>query len=202
MTAITRASAKQYFETGDYPTQSQFADTLDSVIFQIGTSAQVITSDVSAAGKFDLSGNLNVLASANTALSGNLVVSGAVTMQNFAAAGTAWTPGYSGFSVVPTGAVASYQKMGKLIVVSYRDTANGTSNAVTYTITGLPFAAVTQTPPLNVIVTDNSVQAAGTVQVAGTTATMTKGAATGGGGFTASGNKACSGFIITYETTT
>lgn len=79
MTAITRASAKSYFITGARPTQAQFADVFDSTIFQVGTSAQTITSDVSALGKVDVTGatTLNALTVANSALTtltGNLTV--------------------------------------------------------------------------------------------------------------------------------
>lgn len=38
MTIVTRVSAKQYFETGDKPTQAQFGDFIDSALFYEDTS--------------------------------------------------------------------------------------------------------------------------------------------------------------------
>lgn len=53
---------------------------------------------------------------------------------------SAWTPGYTGFSVNPT-ATARYRKIGaKGVEVQYQTTAYGTSNATGFTITGLPIA--------------------------------------------------------------
>lgn len=77
MTQQTRSVLYSYFETGDRPTQSQFADLIDSSLNIATTSAQYITSDISAGGTVDVSGNLTVLNSALTNLTGNLTVAGA-----------------------------------------------------------------------------------------------------------------------------
>lgn len=79
MTTQTPAILKTYFETGDRPTQAQFADLIDSSVNQVATSAQIITSDVSALAKLDVGGNFTVKASAQSNLSGNVIVSGALT---------------------------------------------------------------------------------------------------------------------------
>lgn len=42
MTTVTKTSAKAYFTTGAYPTQSQFGDFIDSCIFSAESSAQSI----------------------------------------------------------------------------------------------------------------------------------------------------------------
>lgn len=56
------------------------------------------------------------------------------------AAGTSFTPGFTGFSANPTSVAATYTLVGKLCFVSITMAA-GTSNASTFTITGLPFNA-------------------------------------------------------------
>lgn len=53
---------------------------------------------------------------------------------------TTWTPGFTGFATPPTTAAATYQKFGGMVAVSFVQNALGTSNANTFTITGLPFA--------------------------------------------------------------
>lgn len=110
MTEQTRAQLYTFFQVGDRPTQSQFADLIDSSLNLADSSAQTITSDVSClgslsvngtftinntstttgnsnvsgnllvAGNSQLSGNLNVLASANSSLTGNLIVTGPTTL--------------------------------------------------------------------------------------------------------------------------
>ncbi len=51
MTAVNRATLYSYFNAGDKPTESQFDDLIDSNLNLATTSAQVITSDVSANGR-------------------------------------------------------------------------------------------------------------------------------------------------------
>jgi len=76
MTAVNRATLYTYFETGDIPSQAQFANLIDSNLNIATTSAQAITADVSALGKLDVTGALTVKGGSATALTGNLVVSG------------------------------------------------------------------------------------------------------------------------------
>lgn len=53
-----------------------------------------------------------------------------------------WAPAPTGFSAVPTNTVYNYRFVGKEIVIRYREQANGTSNATTFTATA-PFTALT-----------------------------------------------------------
>ncbi len=50
--------------------------------------------------------------------------------------------GFTGFSANPTGVVARYKKIGKTCFFNI-SMSNGTSNATTFTITGLPFTSAT-----------------------------------------------------------
>lgn len=58
MTAVNRATLYTYFETGDFPSQQQFANLIDSNLNLATTSAQAITADVSALGKLDITGQI------------------------------------------------------------------------------------------------------------------------------------------------
>lgn len=82
MTAQTRATLYTYFATGAKPTAAQFANLVDSNLNIATTSGQAITSDVSALGKLDVTGNFSVNASALTALTGNVIVSGTTSISN------------------------------------------------------------------------------------------------------------------------
>lgn len=75
MTAINRAALYAYFLTGLKPTQSQFADLVDSCLNLATTSAQSIASDVTVSGNFIIS------SSAKLTISGNLAVSGATNLK-------------------------------------------------------------------------------------------------------------------------
>jgi len=118
-----------------------------------------------------------------------------------ASAWAAWTPGWTGFSVNPT-VVARYQTIGKTCNVYLTTTANGTSNATTFTITGLPV-----TPSSNIVgtlffpclVTNAGTNQLGIAEVnpSSTTITMTASAALGA--WTATGNKAAY-LNFSYET--
>lgn len=82
---LTRTSAKGYFETNDKPTQAQFAELFEGIVFQQGTSAQFVQSNVSAQGNWDfkkdvtVSGALTISASSQANFSGNVIVSGVPT---------------------------------------------------------------------------------------------------------------------------
>lgn len=52
MTAQNRTVLKAYFETGDRPTQGQFADTIDSFLSLTDTAAQTVKSNVAVSGAF------------------------------------------------------------------------------------------------------------------------------------------------------
>lgn len=88
MTAQTRSQLYQYFITGAFPTQAQFANLIDSSLNLAEVSAQVITSDVSALGKVDVNGNFTVKGSALTTLSGNVNIGGALLVSAAGGAST------------------------------------------------------------------------------------------------------------------
>lgn len=243
---LTRTSAKQYFEQGDKPTQSQFAELFEGVVFQSGVSAQAVQSNVSAAGQWEflkdisVSGNVsaktlnisgaqstgaltvngvgtfksdvsvsgNITAVANITVSntvsagnlnvGNLTGTGTISL-NFPASSSTWSPGYTGFAVNPTD-TATYQKIGKRVFINIVNTVPGTSNATTFTITGLPFTPNSSNIyPVYAADAGTVVFSTATVAAASTTITMTKGAAGGGGGWTNSGNKFAN-ISLSYET--
>lgn len=78
MTAQTPTTLKSYFQAGDRPTQTQFADTIDSFINVVQTSGQSIVSDISALGDVVVSGALTVQNSAMTTLTGNVNIGGSL----------------------------------------------------------------------------------------------------------------------------
>lgn len=75
MTAQNRAQLYTYFQTGDFPNQAQFQNLIDSSLNIVDTSAQVISSDVSALrslyvrGDFSVSGKCSAAAIYGTTLS-------------------------------------------------------------------------------------------------------------------------------------
>lgn len=109
---------------------------------------------------------------------------------------TTWTPTFTGFSVDPT-VSASYRIEGKKLFIHMTTTANGTSNATTFTITNLPVAPVYQTIRLCYI-TNNNVPAAGRYVITAGSTTMTFSATPAAGAFTASGGKGA-GFEAVLE---
>lgn len=74
---ITRTSAKQYFETNDKPTQAQFAEVFEGIVFQAGASAQAVASNVSAAGRWDFLKDISVSGNVSAA---TLNVAGVATI--------------------------------------------------------------------------------------------------------------------------
>src|SRR3990167_546959 len=109
--------------------------------------------------------------------------------------GSAWTDfsgsvGFTGFSANPTDLVARYKKIGNTCFVQINMTA-GTSNATTFTITGLPFtsAAILQFVP-TLRPTDNSAISNTSAWASISTSTTTLIMALGGAAsWTASGTK-------------
>lgn len=68
-----------------------------------------------------------------------------------------FTPTFTGFSVIPTGFTSRYCQIGKLVVWSYAPVTQGTSNAVTFTMS-IPVTAASFTyVPANTRVKDNGV---------------------------------------------
>lgn len=113
-----------------------------------------------------------------------------------APAWSAWVPGFTGFSVNPTVSQARYATVGKLCFLYYWESVVGTSNATSFTITGVPVTAAATNPPLMCIVTDNGITqtSPGYCIPSGTTLTFAKGL--GGAGFTAAGGKGAQLFVV------
>lgn len=80
MTAQPPSVLYGYFSAGDRPTQQNYTDLIDSSINQLATTAQIITSDVSALSKLDINGALTVKASSLTNLTGNITIGGLATV--------------------------------------------------------------------------------------------------------------------------
>ena len=115
---------------------------------------------------------------------------------------TTYTPTYSGCSVDPTVAEARYTLNGKMCTVTIRNSAVGTSNATSKTIT-LPFAAAdTGTQVGYIVCTDNNTNRHGIIrtQVNSNVANLFLTNSTGVvlSAWTASGNWNCQ-FTFTYE---
>lgn len=111
-----------------------------------------------------------------------------------------WTPTYTGFSADPTPSLAHFAVNGRICFVEYAESALGTSNVATFTIT-LPIACAQNNALIMCRVSDNGAAVAqpgrGVTLAASTTLTMGK-TLTANGGFTTSGGK---GALITgfYE---
>ena len=67
MAKQNRTTLKNYFQTGDKPSQAQYADLIDSKI----NLSESNTGDITLTGKIDLTGNLT--ASGNISASGNIL---------------------------------------------------------------------------------------------------------------------------------
>lgn len=83
MTISNKTTLKTYFETNDKPTQSQFADFIDSCLNLAETSSQTILSNVTVSGNLSVTG----IVSAGT-LSLNSLSTGIVSASNINATGT------------------------------------------------------------------------------------------------------------------
>lgn len=108
--------------------------------------------------------------------------------------------GFTGFSANPTINNAVYKKIGRTCIMSINLTA-GTSNATTFTITGMPFTSSANSM-INVVSGTNNTAYSGAVDAvvsAGTT-TLTLRLSGNASGWTNSGSKGMQGVII-YETT-
>jgi len=114
----------------------------------------------------------------------------------------AWTDfsgsiGYTGFTGSVTTTLALYKRIGKTIFINIQ--ATGTSNATSFTITGLPATAKnTITYTQYMLGTDNGGNVTCVGSIAGTTLSLFNGVAAGN--WTNSGSKAFNGQFF-YETT-
>lgn len=230
MTAQTPTVLKTYFVTSAKPTQQQFANLIDSGINIVTSALQTITggiyinssaaiaqtlavSGATSLKSVSVSGNVTINGGniALTGATGNistigaistsaLSATGAVTLTNFPATSTSFSPGFTGFSANPT-VTATYQKIGKRCFINIITTGDGTSNATSFTMTGLPFAAA-QTTFGTTAATDNGSSTAAVFQVSSGTQVITLGKGTSvSGTWTNSGSKS-SNVCFSYETTT
>lgn len=110
-----------------------------------------------------------------------------------------FTGTFTGFSSGTVTVTVNYRVVGGIAFVAVPSLTNVNSNSISLTMTGIPAAIA----PLYgfrtiVLVRDSAVDAFGSVAigVGGTTLLFTKGATTGAGGFTASGEKGLSSPLI------
>lgn len=116
-----------------------------------------------------------------------------------------WTPTLTGWSADPTNSIYRYRKLGKLVVVSIRQTTAGTSNATTKSITA-PVAAATITNMIwaaTCSATDNGTDLAASSQVSiasgSSTINFAKDLSTITGGWTAAGGHKIKYCTLIYE---
>lgn len=133
-------------------------------------------------------GAKSIVTKAGTALAGSEIADGMVAeliydgtnfqLQSESSEWTAFTAGFTGFSVNPSGVTSRYKRIGKIVFVNIDMTA-GTSNATGFTITGLPFTSAAYNQWFySVLGTDNGAvtPATGLVSAGSTTLTLCKGA--------------------------
>lgn len=109
------------------------------------------------------------------------------------------TLGYTGFSANPATQEFRYRISGKQVTL-VGITALGTSNATTFTLTGLPAGISPRALVLSaMIVIDNGARLNGRAQISAGTTTVTLFATAAAGNFTASGNKGIDNLILIWE---
>lgn len=113
---------------------------------------------------------------------------------------TAFTPTFTGFSAVPSTILAFYKKIGKTCFINIASN-QGTSNATTFTITGLPFAADHGVWTPFSFAYDNSGNSicVGSINAASTTLTLYHTTGSLANGWTAANGKGIN-MQFTYET--
>lgn len=122
-------------------------------ITNITGNAATVTTNANLTGDVTSSGNATTLATVNANVGsfgsatqvpsytvnakGLITAASNITITGIATAWAAWTPGYTGFSVDPT-YTARYCTVGNICHIHLAIITFGTSNATTFTITGLP----------------------------------------------------------------
>lgn len=103
----------------------------------------------------------------------------------------------TGFAAPLTG-VARYVRHGHIVHL-YLPTLSGTSNATTFTLTGIPLQAMPSHDAIHAArITDNGTAAMGIATMAAKSGTITLAATAAGGAFTGSGTKAVANQVLTY----
>lgn len=131
-----------------------------------------------------------------------LITNGSGTLSFLAGAWTSFsgTIGYTGFSGTPTTNFALYKKIGRTVFINI--SMSGTSNATSFTITGLPFTCANANTFVGFqFCLDASANNICSASISGTTATLYFGTASNATGWTNSGTKNFAGSFF-YETTT
>lgn len=92
MTISTKTTLKTYFETNDKPSQSQFADFIDSCLNLAETSSQTVVGSISVSGNLTVAGTVSagtlslaslstgIVSASNINATGTLKVDGATTL--------------------------------------------------------------------------------------------------------------------------
>lgn len=111
-----------------------------------------------------------------------------------------WTPTFTGFSTNPTVTLANYLVIGRLLVVQYIENALGTSNATSFTISGLPYSIASDQAGYAAWYASgaNNGTNVSSIGLAVTGSTITCNLAAGGAGWTASSTKGVYSFVIMY----
>lgn len=172
------------------PLNSSVAFEIGTIIYLKRTGAGQMT--VVATGGVTVTGSAVVLTDPGLNVVMALIKTATDTwdLQNGASGNyTTWTPGFTGFSANPGSVDATYYQNGKFAHIRMSATS-GTSNATSFTITGLPVAPRTA---VNIIglVQNAGATLVGRMDIAagGTTITLYANATGAGGSWTASGNK-------------
>ena len=79
MAKQNRTTLKGYFETGDIPSQAQYADLIDSQLNLVETGTQTVEGNTTFEGNLSSS---NIISSTHITASGNISASGIITGQD------------------------------------------------------------------------------------------------------------------------
>lgn len=111
-----------------------------------------------------------------------------------------FTIGFTGFSANPTTLLSRYRISGRQVNLRITMGANGTSNATSFTITGIP-SVISPVVGLNrqMAVVDNGAFVNGRIDFAGASTTINVYATIAAGNFTASGGKRVPDLNLTYD---
>jgi hypothetical protein len=203
------AGLVNFYRTGTTTAQNTYSDSALSsananpvVLNSSGRATTAIYGD--PASGYDYRVRLSTSAAVQIWQYDDIVVDGADTA-TFASG--SFTGTLTGYATPPTGTVsyvvfANSAGTGKLCTLRVGTTITGTSNATSFTMTGLP-AACTPTDDVYVttVVSDNSTEvvATATIAASGTTITFACDQPFSAAGFTAANNKALvAGWSITY----
>ena len=168
-----------------------------------GLTAGNVTTNANLTGAITSVGNATSLGSFSSANLANALTDeyGAAGRTIFGTAWTTFTPGFTGFSVNPT-VTARYAIVGKICYIVLFTTANGTSNAQTFTITGFPQTSANNGVNYygSAFGTDNGIGTATTIVITAnsTTLQLFKGAASTDNTWTTLGAKGAN-FQFFYE---